>query len=117
MAPGSYLVLEQAELIFGISSQGEDIGLFRDDGVLIDQFPPQALSEGQSFGRIPDGTGCPVVLEMPTKLAANLGEPGPPCDPPVPVPATDTWGFAALLILLAWVVLYRVSRAGYSRAH
>ena len=56
---------------FRISSSGEPLKLFNEQGLLLDIMPPQDLDEDQSFGRFQDGSGTLTQLVKATPDASN----------------------------------------------
>lgn len=75
VAPGGHLVLEQAQLGFGLGD-GDAARLFKADGAtLVDAYAwtPHAAT---TYGRCPDGLGAFATTRVPTKGAAN------DCPPP-----------------------------------
>ncbi len=65
---------------FQLSSQGETVHLEDALGRLIDRVTYPAMSDGTSFGRVPDGSGTLAVLPHPTEGAPN-GTPAAPRRP------------------------------------
>jgi hypothetical protein len=58
-------------LDFGLSADGEDLGLYYFDGRAIDQFSFQPQSDNVSMARKPDGTGSFEADATPSPKAAN----------------------------------------------
>ena len=90
VAPGAHLVLEQADLGFGLG--GEDAArLFSADGTTLLDSYAWTQHAATTYGRVPDATGEFAVTAAPTKGAANAAAPeAPPVEePPVvaPVPS------------------------------
>jgi len=56
---------------FGLSNSGEEVWLEDESGNVIEDIVFPALESGQSYGRVPDGTGSWSVLTTQTKGAAN----------------------------------------------
>lgn len=81
IAPGAFLVVwvdddvEQGPLhaTFKLSADGESVVLAAPDGELLDSVGFPALGEDVSYGRLPDGTGQPAVLALPSPGAPNGG--------------------------------------------
>ena len=59
---------------FNLSSKGETISLLSQGGIPIDTIACPILEIGQSYSRVPDGTGEWKVTDSPTKEASNNDE-------------------------------------------
>ncbi|MEA2696428.1 MAG: hypothetical protein QOI66_699, partial [Myxococcales bacterium] len=69
LAPGAYLVLEEAQFVFGLGA-GDAARIFDARGVLIDSYVWTAHA-AVTYGRCPNGTGALGPTTISTKGAAN----------------------------------------------
>ncbi|MDX9720113.1 MAG: lamin tail domain-containing protein [Myxococcota bacterium] len=80
LQPGDYLVIEAdgsgdgLHASFQLSASGELLSLANAAGEAVDAVELPAMVEGQSFGRIPNGTGPFRLLSQPSKGSVNLEE-------------------------------------------
>ena len=82
LAPGSYLVVEEESLGFGLGG-GDSARLFDASGTLVDSYAWTAHA-AVTYGRCPNGTGAFKDLVSSTKGAENDCSEPPPCDPGEP---------------------------------
>lgn len=82
---GGYLVLERADLGFGLGA-ADAVRLLRADGTVVDEHA-WTQHATTSYGRCPDGAGAFVTTAAPTKGAANDCSTPDPVPDPVPDPA------------------------------
>ncbi len=86
LLPHDYLVITTdktgAESDFGLGSGGDKVWLEDSTGTLVDSVEFGALTETQSYSRIPDG-GLWQITETVTKGAANIGSTDVAADPEV----------------------------------
>jgi hypothetical protein len=75
LAPGAYLVLEEAQLGFALEAT-DAVRLFRPNGTALVDGYTWTTHAATSYGRCPDGAGGFAVTAVPTKGAANA------CDAP-----------------------------------
>ena len=82
--PGAHLVVEQADLGFGLGRE-DAVRLFAADGTTLLDSYAWTQHAATSYGRVPDATGEFAVTGSVTKGAANVAAPEQPpvVDPPV----------------------------------
>jgi hypothetical protein len=71
MAPTGFLPLYGADFVFGLDGDQELITLSGENSEQIDQVTLRGQANDQATGRLPDGTGAPVTLAMPTPGISN----------------------------------------------
>ena len=69
LAPGAFLVLDEADFGFGLGG-ADQARLFTPDGVLVDSYT-WSNHAATTYGRCPDGTGEFVTTTVPTRGGAN----------------------------------------------
>lgn len=110
---------------FRLSANGEYIGLARVESPNppIDGFDFPALQPDQSYGRRPDGSGPPQVLDFATPGAANGGDPPrilavspPPVPAPSFAPVTVTASITDIDAIVAATIVFTTSISGEQNA-
>ena len=75
--PGGLAFVVAEQLPFGLSCGADTLELRTAEGELVDAVALPALPSGQTWGRLPDGSGD-WARTVPTPWAANEAAPGPP---------------------------------------
>lgn len=79
IAAKGYLVVHEADFIFGISSGGEDLSFGKPDGTLLDLTTvPASQADGTTYSRLPDGGEVWANGTVATPGAANIGDASTP---------------------------------------
>lgn len=79
IASKGYLVVHEADFIFGISSGGEDLSFGKPDGTVLDLTTvPASQADGTTYSRLPDGGEVWANGTVATPGAANIGDASTP---------------------------------------
>ncbi|GEM_PF-1370520 len=79
IAAKGYLVVHEADFIFGISSGGEDLSFGKPDGTVLDLTTvPASQADGTTYSRLPDGGEVWANGTIATPGAANIGDASTP---------------------------------------